>query len=330
MERIKELALKHPAYGCNRLEAMLALEGRRVSSITIQKILDDNGLGRRHDCWLALAQANAGKTLELSAEQTAFLEKRNPCFRERHVESAAPGDLLSADTFLVGTLKGGSAQAEDWIRREIIERYDHLGHLLQSERNCCRTSISLRRSRKGSVYRSSASSRNAFTLWDSHTADLGSYSALHEALAQEYGLTVLAAGRNAQERVDAFLAKADIEHVLDAIEVAIRVASQYPDLLDPSEAIKELNHRFREHGVGYQFEESTAIKVDSTYIHKEAVRPALTVLRAPDFKNAEARVPKGPRALLPPSIPRGKCWVPHGAREHSEGDLPPSRVAAKR
>ena len=106
VERLKERALKHPAYGCNRLEAMLSLEGRRVSSITIQKILNDNGLGTRHDRWLALEQANAGKTLELSAEQTAFLEKRNPCFRERHVESAAPGDLLSADTFFVGTLKG--------------------------------------------------------------------------------------------------------------------------------------------------------------------------------------------------------------------------------
>ena len=106
VERIKELALKHPAYGCNRLEAMLALEGRRVSSITIQKILNDNGLGARHDRWLALEQANADKRLELSAEQTAFLEKRNPCFRERQVESAAPGDLLSADTFFIGTLKG--------------------------------------------------------------------------------------------------------------------------------------------------------------------------------------------------------------------------------
>src|SRR4029077_5639946 len=31
---IEELALTHPAYGCNRIEALLALEGRRVSAIT--------------------------------------------------------------------------------------------------------------------------------------------------------------------------------------------------------------------------------------------------------------------------------------------------------
>jgi transposase InsO family protein len=104
--RIESLALLHPAYGCNRLEALLALEGRRVSAITIQKILNDQGLGTRHERWLALEQKNADQAIELSPEQAAFLEKLNPCFRERHVESERPGALLSADTFMVGTLKG--------------------------------------------------------------------------------------------------------------------------------------------------------------------------------------------------------------------------------
>jgi transposase InsO family protein len=106
VERIAALALLHPAYGCNRLEALLALEGRRLSAITIQKILNDKGLGTRHERWLALEQRNAEQAIELSPEQAAFLEKLNPCFRERHVESERPGQLLSADTFMVGTLKG--------------------------------------------------------------------------------------------------------------------------------------------------------------------------------------------------------------------------------
>ena len=104
--RIRALALEHPAYGCNRLEAMLAPEGTRVSSITIQKILNENGLGARLDRWLALEKANAERAVEITPEQAAFLEKLNPCFRERHVESGAPGELLSADTFFVGNLKG--------------------------------------------------------------------------------------------------------------------------------------------------------------------------------------------------------------------------------
>jgi transposase InsO family protein len=106
VDRIKALALEHPAYGCNRHEAMLALEGRRVSSITIQKILNEAGLGSRIDRWLALETANAERAIEITPEQAAFLEKLNPCFRERHVESSAPGELLSADTFFVGSLKG--------------------------------------------------------------------------------------------------------------------------------------------------------------------------------------------------------------------------------
>ena len=106
VERIRELALQHPAYGCDRLEALLALEGRRVSAITVQKILNDHGLGTRHERWLALERKNAEEPLELSPEQVAFLEKLNPSFRERHVESGRPGELLCQDTFFVGTFKG--------------------------------------------------------------------------------------------------------------------------------------------------------------------------------------------------------------------------------
>jgi hypothetical protein len=45
--RAGELALDHPAYGCNRIEALLALGGRRVSAITVRKILNERGLGAR-------------------------------------------------------------------------------------------------------------------------------------------------------------------------------------------------------------------------------------------------------------------------------------------
>lgn len=106
VERIVALALEHPAYGCNRIEALLMLEGRRVSAITIQKLLNERELGTRAQRWLALERQNAEAAIALSAEQVAFLEKQNPCFRERHVESGAPGELLCADTFFVGHLKG--------------------------------------------------------------------------------------------------------------------------------------------------------------------------------------------------------------------------------
>jgi len=63
-------------------------------------------MGGRYDRWLKLEEKRNGQPIELSEEQIRFLEKLNPAFRERHVESQAPGELLSQDTFFVGTLKG--------------------------------------------------------------------------------------------------------------------------------------------------------------------------------------------------------------------------------
>jgi transposase InsO family protein len=44
--------------------------------------------------------------LELTAEQVALVEQANPCYRERHVESSRPGELLCQDTYRVGNLTG--------------------------------------------------------------------------------------------------------------------------------------------------------------------------------------------------------------------------------
>jgi len=68
--------------------------------------LNDKDLGSRQQRWLALEKRCADDVIELTAEQAKFLEKLNPCYRERHIESGRPGELLSADTFMVGTLKG--------------------------------------------------------------------------------------------------------------------------------------------------------------------------------------------------------------------------------
>ena len=45
----------------------------------------------------------------LIAVQAAKIEKFNPNFKERYVESAHPGKLLSQDAFMVGKIKGVGA-----------------------------------------------------------------------------------------------------------------------------------------------------------------------------------------------------------------------------
>jgi len=106
VKRILETSLAHPGWGCIRLSNHLKLAGVSVSSPTIQNILIKHGMGTRYDRWLKLEAKGAEKAVKLTGEQVAFIEKQNPVFRERHVESSRPGELLCQDTFYVGRLKG--------------------------------------------------------------------------------------------------------------------------------------------------------------------------------------------------------------------------------
>jgi transposase InsO family protein len=85
---------------------MLKLEGITISSPTIQNILIKHGMASRYERLLKLEEKAAQHAIELTPEQVAQIEKANPCFRERHIESNKPGELLSQDTFYVGVLKG--------------------------------------------------------------------------------------------------------------------------------------------------------------------------------------------------------------------------------
>ena len=80
VEKIREMALTYPSRGCKYLEHLLISEGIKVSSVTIQKHLDDMHLGKRYDRWLAVEQLGSESPQKLSGEQVAFLEKQNPQF----------------------------------------------------------------------------------------------------------------------------------------------------------------------------------------------------------------------------------------------------------
>lgn len=105
-QRIVDMALANPTRGCNYLSAQLALEGIALSAVTVQSILSKRGLGSRYERLLELERRALNKEIELTPEQVKLIEKANPVFAERHVESSRPGELLCQDTFLVGTFKG--------------------------------------------------------------------------------------------------------------------------------------------------------------------------------------------------------------------------------
>jgi transposase InsO family protein len=106
VERILEKSMEHPAWGCVKLSQTLKLEGISVSSPTIQNILIKHGMGQKYQRLLELERRAVLEGLELSEEQFKAVAKHNPVFRERHIETTRPGELLSADTYYVGNING--------------------------------------------------------------------------------------------------------------------------------------------------------------------------------------------------------------------------------
>ena len=155
-----------------------------------------------------------------------------------------------------------------------------------------------------------------------------SYESIHKTLCREYGLFTLFPTSHGQRRVpesdlvrNFFLQTDEIEKAIDVIELFFQEIDQYvsnstsyvrekqnnlPDnerakrdelrflsgitekCRKCEEAIDELNQRFREHGVGYQYESGQIIRADSQIIHSEAVQPALKMLSNPMYKGANA------------------------------------------
>ncbi len=105
-DKIIASSLKHPAWSSVRLSDHLRLEGISVSASAIRNLWIKENMENKYKRLLRLEEEKADTELDLSEEQIRLLEKANPCFRERHVESPYPGYLLCQDTFMVGTIKG--------------------------------------------------------------------------------------------------------------------------------------------------------------------------------------------------------------------------------
>lgn len=80
----------------------------------------------------------------------------------------------------------------------------------------------------------------------------------------------------------------DIERVMDAIELIINQAREYPGYDEQCrDFINDLNIRFREHGVGYELINGEIIRIDSRFHHAVVVKPAIQFLNQPGFEGAQ-------------------------------------------
>ena len=88
----------------------------------------------------------------------------------------------------------------------------------------------------------------------------------------------------------------DIDQFLSAVEIGCMQLSmlshphEQPQCRaakqEGKDSIDEINQRFQQHGVGYQFENGRIIRVDSKLAHAEIIKPALSILSDPIFSNA--------------------------------------------
>jgi hypothetical protein len=129
------------------------------------------------------------------------------------------------------------------------------------------------------------------------------FGEIEEALCREYGLCILPTNptditTTPDVRViDFLLHEEDQRKVLDVVEASFRLLTrlrsspEWQSRISQEKfdtAVTELNARFREYGIGYQYENGEIVRVESQFIHSEVVKPALALLGREDYAEANA------------------------------------------
>ena len=122
------------------------------------------------------------------------------------------------------------------------------------------------------------------------------WQTIHDTVAQEHGRFSLSSDANLFDRCQQFLLGASVNDALDIIEASFsyidEIARRFRGhdrtrrgiTATADDAINELNERFRRASVGYRFEDSKILRIDSELIHAEVVKPALRYLQHRGFE----------------------------------------------
>lgn len=129
-----------------------------------------------------------------------------------------------------------------------------------------------------------------------------SWKYLHDSFARELGVRQLSRFYETygQEKrgIEGFITEAPEVEVLDFIDFTFAIIENLmkkPDLIIKKDltgsfekAIQELNHRFRQHNLGYEFISGEIIRKDHELFHQEVIKPVLRFLLTAGFTAAEA------------------------------------------
>lgn len=140
--------------------------------------------------------------------------------------------------------------------------------------------------------------RHRRSHYDEETPATSLWRFIHGALCKEYGRFRLADGDDPYDECCNHVLSASVEEALDVVELSFRLIDRlvredwaryaaYGATQKPDDAIGELNDRFAQHGIGFRYEAGVVVRVDSTFLHAEVVKPALVVFAGRGFESAD-------------------------------------------
>ncbi|MBF0611440.1 MAG: abortive infection family protein [Magnetococcales bacterium] len=123
----------------------------------------------------------------------------------------------------------------------------------------------------------------------------GCFNEISRRLCREYGELKLSYNINNEyggSSIARYLGSLSaITRELDLVELSFNYMIEmhengYNNIGNPFLAISDLNERFKENMVGYRFESSRIIRIDSEYAYTEMVKPTISLLNKPYFQGA--------------------------------------------
>ena len=124
---------------------------------------------------------------------------------------------------------------------------------------------------------------------------LGAYKIIVKTLRREYGVFEThnySNGNYRKELMGFILNETDADRIIDAIELSYKVIEKICARWSQKHreasiaAAKEINHRLKEHGLGYQLTDLVIIRTDSEITHQNITLPTLIFLQEDGFSGA--------------------------------------------
>lgn len=128
---------------------------------------------------------------------------------------------------------------------------------------------------------------------------LGVWDLLHDSFAREIGSKTLQSKHlNGKDNIEVYIRNCSEMRFLDLLDFSFALVSrarEIPIRYDSMEnkqavitkAFIEINFRFKQHALGYEFVNDKLIRKDNELLHNEAIKPALKLLLTTGFEGAE-------------------------------------------